>query len=433
MIEEISKEYYDIVNEICEKYNYDSEDREGNDSLRTVLLKLLPAMLKDAKPEDKELFYKMLRHTPIIITENLTKEGYDKLVEQYIGDINLHIIKEDKDIGEYGKSFGSGAYVSAPILDQDMQLQGKKSFIYIQKVDEIEFFGTDINVSHLGHELGHAWKAEHNQYVMGEDGNLISRIGTAQFIYSFSKREDGKFVQILERVFGLITEEAMNTVEEEKATAQYMGKTLEEIKSSCRIPLVNTPYKGYISDIIEHMQQELPKEDFETWRTYGDIDSKEKIESMMSKTKYWKQRGEDILPNSDNPRNYSKKRELLFKMKHSDIQEFFEENEEIYFPDISQMTPLDKIENVLRQVYEMNAQKHHMTPEQYGELLNYLGWEVYPLINQTADLMKIDELKNTIGNVRLSEVNDVVQKTKALVRQGQQILEGNAEEKGENI
>lgn len=212
-----------------------------------------------------------------------------------------------------------------------------------------------------------------------------------------------------------------------------MGKTLEEIKSSCRIPSVNTPYKGYISDIIEHMQQELPKEDFETWRTYGDIDSKEKIESMMSKTKYWKQRGEDILPNSDNPRNYSKKRELLFKMKHSDIQEFFEENEEIYFPDISQMTPLDKIENVLRQVYEMNAQKHHMTPEQYGELLNYLGWEVYPLINQTADLMKIDELKNTIGNVRLSEVNDVVQKTKALVRQGQQILEGNAEEKGENI
>ena len=100
MIEEIK----DVVEEVCKKYGYDSEDKENNDSLKTVLLKAVTAMLKDANQEERNLFYQMLRHTPIVITENLTKEGYKKLVEQYIGNINPHIIKEDIDLGEYGKT-----------------------------------------------------------------------------------------------------------------------------------------------------------------------------------------------------------------------------------------------------------------------------------------------------------------------------------------
>ena len=169
MIEEIK----DVVEEVCKKYGYDSEDKENNDSLKTVLLKAVTAMLKDANQEERNLFYQMLRHTPMVITENLTKEGYKKLVEQYIGNINPHIIKEDIDLGEYGKKVGAGAYVSEPILDENMQLVGKKSFVYVQKVDGKvkEFFGSDINVSHLIHELGHAWAAEKDQYIMS--GNKI--------------------------------------------------------------------------------------------------------------------------------------------------------------------------------------------------------------------------------------------------------------------
>lgn len=161
-MEEILKETKDIVEEICEKYGYDSEDKEGNDSLKTVLLKAIPAMLKNTKPKEIQIFYKMLRHTPIVITENITREGLDKLKEQYIGNINPHIVNDNTQkselMGAYGKKVGDGAYVSEPIIDENMQVIGKKSFIYIQKVQEKqkEFLGTDINVPHLLHELGHA-------------------------------------------------------------------------------------------------------------------------------------------------------------------------------------------------------------------------------------------------------------------------------------
>ncbi|MCI8482201.1 MAG: hypothetical protein HFJ27_03855 [Clostridia bacterium] len=73
-MEEILKEVQEVVDEICEKYGYESEDKEGNDSLRTVLLKLFPVMLKNANQEDRKLFYQMVRHTPIIVTQNFTKE-----------------------------------------------------------------------------------------------------------------------------------------------------------------------------------------------------------------------------------------------------------------------------------------------------------------------------------------------------------------------
>lgn len=156
--EDILEECKNVVEEACEKFNYDREDKEGNDSLRTVLLKAVPAILADSKKEDRELFYQMLSHTPIVVTENLTQEGYDALVKEYIGNVSPHIKEEDLDLGEYGTNVPYGAYVSEPIIDEDMQIKGKKSFLYIQKVsyNAKEFFGTDINVSHLIHEMGHA-------------------------------------------------------------------------------------------------------------------------------------------------------------------------------------------------------------------------------------------------------------------------------------
>ena len=230
-LEEILNECKDIVNEVCEKYNYDDKDEEGNDSLKTVLLKVIPAMLKDSKQEDRNLFYQMLRHTPIAITENLTKESHDKLLEQYIGNINQHIIVDNTDLDEYGKGFGEGCYLSEPILDENMNLQGKKSFIYIKKVTgkAKELFGTDINVSHLIHELGHAWHAEYEQYIMLPNNTLKERVGTAEYIYSFIKTDDNRFVEKCIKRTGLMIEEAMNTVAEEKSMAYYMGIPLEEI------------------------------------------------------------------------------------------------------------------------------------------------------------------------------------------------------------
>lgn len=427
MNQEINK----VVNEVCEKFQYDSTDREGNDSLKTVLIKICTVMLKDSNEEDRNLFYEMLRHTPIVVTENLTPEGYKRLEEKYIGNVNPHIVEEKSNVGEYGKNVGAGAYVSEPILDENLQLKGKKSFLYIQKVNnrEQQFFGTDINVSHLIHELGHAWHAEKDQYTMLPNNTLKNRTGTAEFIYSFSKNPDGTYTMHTDKVSGLMLEEGMNTLCEEQAMADYMNISLEEMKDKYRTVLIPSSYQGYIANFVSYMLQQLNSKDFEQWRMYGDSESKGRIESLMSRTKYWENREQDILPTSDSPRNYNNKRQIIARMQGDSVQEFFKHYENIYFPDISQMSPLDKIENVLEQFYNMSLIKYSIDLEDYKAFLNSLGYEGYSLINQSSDIKKKDELLHSVSDVSLSEFNNVAKDIRSAVLQEQN---RETDDKGEN-
>lgn len=427
MNQEINK----VVNEVCEKFQYDSTDIEGNDSLKTVLIKICTVMLKDSNEEDRNLFYEMLRHTPIVVTENLTPEGYKRLEEKYIGNVNPHIVEEKSNVGEYGKNVGAGAYVSEPILDENLQLKGKKSFLYIQKVNnrEQQFFGTDINVSHLIHELGHAWHAEKDQYTMLPNNTLKNRTGTAEFIYSFSKNPDGTYTMHTDKVSGLMLEEGMNTLCEEQAMADYMNISLEEMKDKYRTVLIPSSYQGYIANFVSYMLQQLNSKDFEQWRMYGDSESKGRIESLMSRTKYWENREQDILPTSDSPRNYNNKRQIIARMQGDSVQEFFKHYENIYFPDISQMSPLDKIENVLEQFYNMSLIKYSIDLEDYKAFLNSLGYEGYSLINQSSDIKKKDELLHSVSDVSLSEFNNVAKDIRSAVLQEQN---RETDDKGEN-
>lgn len=431
-MEEILNECKEIVEEVCNKYGYDDHDKDENDSLKTVLLKVIPAMLKDSKPEDRNLFYKMLSHTPIVITENLTQEGYEKLLEEYIGtDVNQHIIEEDTDLGEYGKELGAGAYVSEPILDENMNLQEKKSFTYIQRVSgkAKEFLGTDINVPHLIHELGHAWHAEKKQFVMQEDGTLKERVGTAEFIYSFSKTPDNKFVKKCIKTTGLMLEESMNTVAEEKAMANYMGISLEEMRKQYRDSLVPSNYQGYMADLVAHMLDTLGKDDFENYRLYGDAESKNKINTLMKKTDYWKNRETDILDSSGSPRSYDKKRAVLESIDKKSVKDFFYEYETTYFPDISAMTPIEKIDNVLEQKYNLNMIRYSMGIDNYKAFLERLGYEGFSLINQASDLKKKQELLHAVSDVKSSEMNDITQETKTVATHS---LQNNISKEGEN-
>lgn len=401
-VEEIFKECRDLVEKICVKFGYDSQDTNGNDSLKTVLLKVIPVILKDSKQEDRNLFYQMLSHTPIIITENLTQKSYDRLLEKYIGcDVNQHIIEENVDLGEYGKNLGAGAYVSEPILDENMNLQGKKSFIYIQRVSGSvkKFFGTDINVSHLIHELGHAWHAEKEQFVMQDDGTLKERIGTGEFTYSFSRTSDNKFVKKCIKITGLMIEESMNTIAEETAMANYMGISLEEMRKQYRELLVPSNYQGYMADFVTYMLERLGIDDFVNYRLYGETESKNKINSLMENTDYWINRETDILPSSESPRNYDKKRAILAQINSERVQDFFNKYEDIYFPDISTMTPLEKIDNVLEQKYNINMIRYNMGIDNYKAFLDRLGYEGYSLINQAA-LVQLKKEQESLSDIR---------------------------------
>lgn len=181
---------------------------------------------------------------------------------------------------------GKAAYVSMPILDENIELKGKKSFIYVQKITgkAKELLRTDINVSHLIHELGHVFASQQEEYSM-KDGILTRRAGTMQIKSSFSKREDGKVVQKWERIEGVFIEEAMNSIGEEEAMANYMGISLEEMQKLYGEILTPTAYQQSICEPMRDLQEKTYGQDFKNWRLHGAEKSKQKIENLIGQTK----------------------------------------------------------------------------------------------------------------------------------------------------
>lgn len=425
-MEEILEECKSIIDEVCEKYNYNTEDKDGNDSLKTVLLKAVPAMLVGRNENDRKLFYQMLRHTPIVVTENLTQEKLDKIEEEYIGDINSHIKEEELDLGEYNtkkENIDGGAYVSSYVLDENMNLIGKKSFLYVQKVSDKarEFLGTDINVSHLIHELGHSWHAEHEQFKMTEDGNLIERVGTAVFKHSFSKNEDGTFTEKNEKVTGLFIEEGMNTIAEEKAMANYIGIPLEEMKKRYNDVLLKSEYQGLISSAVDYLLGKNFTEDLENWRLYGDEKGKEEVEKWIEKASSWKNL-KNNKPLADKW-NYEKKRDIISQIDSEKVQGFFEKYEDVYFPDVSKMTPIEKLENSLTQIYNLKITKYSMGKEKYSDFVDQMLAEYYALINdaenEKSKETKIgkEDFKKVCEQSRVGSVQEATTVTKNMQRQ----------------
>ena len=411
-MEDIIQECRNVVDEICEKYNYDDKDTDGNDSLKTVLFKASCAMLANSSKEDRELFYQMLRHTPIVVTENLTEEGLKELENQYIGDINLHIKEEEQDLGEYGEGIAPAAYVSEPIIDEKLNIIGKKSFVYIQKVSDQakDFLETDINVSHLIHELGHAWHAEYNQYSIGEDDVLIDRVGTKVSTYSFSKNNDGTFTKRIESTDGLFIEEGLNTIAEEQAMARYKGISIEKMESVYETILGKSGYQANIIGEIQYLVERNPEGDFEKWRLYGDGECKKEIEKWIEMTTVWKNL-KNNQPMTDSY-NYSAKRKIMSKIDSGRIQEFFQKYKNVYFPDVSNMKPMQKLDNSLEQLYNLNDYNLSivslLSGEEHDEFRLQLLYEFYGLINEADDC----KIKQNLSDVRLGEVNEVTCETR---------------------
>ena len=178
-----NEEYSNIIDEIKQKYAY-SED------LSNILKKIMPGMLDDLTSDERQTFYKMLRHTQIVIVPENSKVTDKELQEKYLGNVNPHIETEEVDIGEYGKTDPAGAFVSEPIIDENLKLKGVKQFLYVGAFDttklntpssqrHYELFGTGIHVNHLVHELGHAFVSEQEPYSI--EGDIITqRCGTAK-------------------------------------------------------------------------------------------------------------------------------------------------------------------------------------------------------------------------------------------------------------
>ena len=390
---DIESEYDEVVAKVSEKYKY-------NEDLKKVLRKILPAMLEGCSYEERLVFYKMLTHTPIVVFQKNSKPTEEELINTYIGNVNPHIQEEEINMGEYGKQAAAGGFVSEAILDENLNIVGTKQFVYVGSIDleksysdsdkkRYELLGSGINVSHLIHELGHAWVSEKGQYKI-QDGYLIQRCGTSEFKYTFIPNGEGKYIKKGLSTEGLMLEEALNTNQEVESMARYLGITKEELceelykSNGCFIP---SDYQGVMSGITEYLLETPLKKELRDWRINGNKDSLNKINSVMSRTKAYQSR--------NNENQYEKIKNDIFEKPDGDrMKKFFENCRKDFFPDKMSMTPVQILENSLTQCYDMSVNKFcfdffsEKSMEKYSGILQAAMAQGYLLINDTIELLR---------------------------------------------
>ena len=168
---------------------------------------------------------------------------------------------------------------------------GKKSFIYITRIrekDVINYFGTDIPVHHLFHELGHAWHSEKNPFTMITENTYVERAGAASITYYLSKNSDKTISQKKLSVKNLFIEEAMNTIDEEKYLSKYIGKSRSDTKKDYSKYHINSNYQGFITEYMDILLDTTSREDFEKMRISGNKDYLEKFNTLFKSGDYCK-------------------------------------------------------------------------------------------------------------------------------------------------
>lgn len=401
---DFDKECEEVVDEVAQKFKY-------NDELKSVLSKIAKAALNGRTYEEKQLFYKMLRTTPILVVPHNTTISHEEIVERMIGDVNPHIKdKSTVDNGEYDKQESAGAFVTAPIIDENLNLVGVKKFLYITEFDRsednldvspeyFERFQTAINVPHLIHELGHAWVAEANPYTI-ENGILTQRMGTVESKYKITELGNGQYESEGISTTGTFIEEGLNTNFEEETVAKFLGISLEEVQELYSNGTI-TPsfYQPGMAKMTELMAT-LSKGDFAKWRIFGNKDSLERINETFSKANFYEKREKLYFRNEMTEGNPEEDiivaRNMLFNEPKGSEEavKIMQNIEEDFFPDSSEMTPMQMMDNILMQYYDMNANRYHLGIDNYTQMLKVISREGYGFINQTIQIQGQEKGKN---------------------------------------
>ena len=304
--------------------------------------------------------------------------------------------------------YGAGALVTEVALDNDLNIAGRKQYIYIREefvantdnnIQARDLFGTTINVAHLIHELGHAWHAEENQFEV-RDGYLIERVGPATLTSKLEKLDDGTCTRFLEKVEGLILEESLNTKAEEEALARFLGMPREKVqKDIYRKLLVPSNYQGIITSMGDRFCELDSNGAIERWRLTGDISELDELMYIMSQTDSYIKRNEP-------DENLEKKRKMFEAPRTAKMKEMFERCENDFFYDKQDLTPLGIVECSMVEVYDVLMNKLSFDIFNEDGLAYYKDFMLeamrsgYVIMNRTLDILEDPNKKAEILSQR---------------------------------
>lgn len=421
---EANRDINQIIDSVSQKFGYSEE-------LNKTLKRIVPYMVKGKSEEVKDMLFDTLNRVKIfVLPNNATKEDVDRCQAEVFGDTNKDVKFVEQDRGEYGKGVAAGAYVNEPVFSDEMNITGRQGFIYItelSKYDKLaEVYGTNINVSHLIHELGHAMASEKEEFVQDENGNYVNNVGACKITCKVDK--ENKTV-ISDGYDGLFIEETLNTIEEENVLCDMLGiESINELKAKGYVP---SSYQGMMTDIMKSYVEKFGKERFDDFRFLKDREALKDIDKAIMDTEGWSFIQTD---------EYEKKKRAKFAKVNElettegakrSINNLFSEYDDVYFPDNSKFTPMQKLENVFAQVYNFGSVKYNfdiMKPQNleiYKEVVRSMINEGYVLKNQAKEIPKREEqVKEESGF--LSELKQSVKSDEEVVKEENKVSDNKS-------
>lgn len=384
-------EYTKQIEDISEKYRYSKDLTES-------LKRCVPAMIKDKSEEEIKLLMDTLERVEIFEFDEVpTKEQLDKLDKIKTNNANKHVKFNDSDNSEYNAVNAPSAYTTNAIFDENMNIVDRVGYIYLTKLNErdeaAKFYNSRVNLSHLVHELGHAWGAQKDEYVQKENGDYVCNIGSIQMNYKVDR--ENKTIE-KEDTRGLYLEEALNTIEEEKSLCSLLNiKDVKEIPS-----YVPSTYQGLMKMTIQEYQNVIGEEPFSKMRILHDkseiqsyeniIEKSESVKELKTKGRIEKKKETfDKVNDLEDVSDERKNQMLEFYNKHKDIF-FKEKNEEHFF---------DGLDDTLQQLYNFNSIKYNFNiwgndknREIYNNTVKEILKEAYNPLKESKE--KIIEFNN---------------------------------------
>lgn len=402
-------EIFDCIDKVSKKYGYSPE-------LIEALKRCVPAMIEGKNEEDINLLMDTLERVQIFTFEKQPKqEEIDAIKEQKLKGRNNNVESKSYDKGEYEKVVSPGSYVTEPVFDDKMSIVDRVGFIYLTNLynhsSVAEFYGTKINLSHLIHELGHAWVAQKDEFLQEENGDFITRVGTAKF---YNKVDKESHTVEETGVEGLFLEEALNSIEEEKALYKVFG-----ISDYREIPgYVQSNYQGFMTAIMRHFIEKLGNNTLEDVRFRKDISSTENLQGVFNETNFMKKLKDNEYYNNKEKQLKSSQNTSMTDRAKNKIIEFFDKYRSVYLTEHTDKGFLEYFDNVMEQLYNFSSIKYNYDlgkediKNAYEQTITVILKEGFVPINQAVDI--IEERKKqesspiTISSLAREALNDKI-------------------------
>lgn len=396
-----------FVDEITKRFDYSA-------MLANDLKRILPLMLDGKDEEKRQTLFNMLRETKIfVLPARAGVEDLKRCKDEVFGNSNNGVTFVDGDQGEYSKSeLPAGSYISEPVFDDNMNIVGRNRMLFVKELydwDPLnEVYKSNINLSHLIHEMGHAWVAEKNEYAQNEDKSFVEYVGAGSILHVVDKQT--KTVQGL-KAEGLFLEEALNTIQEESIILKLTGKSsIEELKNK---GYVSSVYQGLIKSIVQSFVDKFGIDAFEGYRHSKDKGCIADIEKSLAATSAWATLGtKEYGDRKRKSIDCVDKLEVAESTK-SKIKQFFKHYDDVYFGDNTRYTPIQKIDNVLEQIYNFGSIKYSFNLlendnnlEIYKEVVSSMVAEANAIKNEAVVVTRSIPNTSTLTETLRAEVQD---------------------------